>query len=151
MIACFNCGRKFAGLDRLEVHQRSCLKNIQNESPVTPKKIRYPKTLICYICGRQFGTASLEIHQRTCKKMYEIEQQKLPPEQRTPLKKLMESPINTSMKSVEEYNEQAYQKYTENLVPCQNCGRKFAGHDRLAVHQKSCTPERPAKPVKQKI
>ena len=30
-----------------------------------------PKSLVCYICGREFGTASLEIHMKTCKKKWE--------------------------------------------------------------------------------
>ena len=33
-----------------------------------------PKTLICYICGREYGTASLEIHLKTCKKKWDLEQ-----------------------------------------------------------------------------
>ena len=32
-----------------------------------------PKALMCYICGREFGTASLEIHLKTCKKKWAIE------------------------------------------------------------------------------
>ena len=32
-----------------------------------------PKALMCYICGREYGTASLEIHLKTCKKKWEIE------------------------------------------------------------------------------
>ncbi|CAD8137093.1 unnamed protein product [Paramecium octaurelia] len=30
-----------------------------------------PKSLLCTICGREFGTASLEIHQKTCIKKYQ--------------------------------------------------------------------------------
>lgn len=30
-----------------------------------------PKALVCYICGREFGTASLEIHLKTCKRKWE--------------------------------------------------------------------------------
>ena len=39
---------------------------------------------MCYICGREFGTASLEIHLRTCKKKWDIEQEKKPANQRKP-------------------------------------------------------------------
>ena len=35
------------------------------------KEIKKPKALVCYICGREFGTASLEIHLKTCKKKWE--------------------------------------------------------------------------------
>ena len=34
------------------------------------KKGERPKALVCYICGRQFGTASLEIHLKTCKQKF---------------------------------------------------------------------------------
>ena len=37
-----------------------------------------PKTLVCYICGREFGTASLEIHLKSCQKKWELEQEKKP-------------------------------------------------------------------------
>lgn len=44
-----------------------------------------PKALMCYICGREFGTASLEIHLKTCKKKFELEQSKVPLRQRKPV------------------------------------------------------------------
>ena len=43
-----------------------------------------PKALMCYICGREYGTASLEIHIKTCKKKWDIEQEKKPKHQRRP-------------------------------------------------------------------
>ena len=33
-----------------------------------------PKALMCYICGREFGTASLEIHIPQCRKKWELVQ-----------------------------------------------------------------------------
>ena len=39
----------------------------------SPSKIQKPKSLVCYICGREFGTASLEIHLKSCKKKWENE------------------------------------------------------------------------------
>lgn len=47
-----------------------------------------PTSLICYICGRGYGTASLGIHLKTCKRMFlkaqenkpKRERRKLPPE-----------------------------------------------------------------------
>jgi hypothetical protein len=47
--------------------------------------IKKPKTLVCYICGREFGTASLEIHLKACKKKWEIEQSEKPKHERKPL------------------------------------------------------------------
>ena len=46
--------------------------------------IKRPKTIICYICGREYGTRSLEIHIKSCEKKWEIEQQNLPKKQRRP-------------------------------------------------------------------
>ena len=43
-----------------------------------------PKSIICYICGREYGTRSLEIHIKSCEKKWEIEQQQLPKKQRKP-------------------------------------------------------------------
>lgn len=46
--------------------------------------VKRPKTLVCFICGREYGTRSLEIHIKTCQKKWEIEQNKLPKRQRKP-------------------------------------------------------------------
>ena len=43
-----------------------------------------PKALVCYICGREYGTRSLEIHVKTCEKKWENEQSKLPKAKRKP-------------------------------------------------------------------
>ena len=43
-----------------------------------------PKSLICYICGREYGTHSLEIHIKTCEKKWEQEQMQKPAKFRRP-------------------------------------------------------------------
>lgn len=43
-----------------------------------------PKTLVCYICGREYGTRSLEIHVKTCEKKWDYEQNKLIKAKRKP-------------------------------------------------------------------
>ena len=40
--------------------------------------------VMCYICGREFGSASITIHLPQCEKKWNIEQQKLPKKQRRP-------------------------------------------------------------------
>ena len=40
------------------------------KSSVNPLAKR-PKTLLWYICGREYGTTSLEIHIKTCIKKWE--------------------------------------------------------------------------------
>ena len=37
-----------------------------------------PKMLMCYICGREYGTKSLEIHLKTCKQKWDNEQAQKP-------------------------------------------------------------------------
>jgi hypothetical protein len=46
-------------------------------------------------------------------------------------------------------NQAAYEASLAQLVPCEYCGRKFAS-ERLAIHQKSCTKEHPAKRVEER-
>ena len=50
----------------------------------TKKKTQRPRTLVCYICGREYGTRSLEIHLKTCEKKWDNEQAKLPAKKRKP-------------------------------------------------------------------
>lgn len=44
-----------------------------------------PKTLMCYICGREFGTKSLGIHIKSCIKKWEDEEAKKPRASRRPV------------------------------------------------------------------
>ena len=44
-----------------------------------------PKAVICYICGRGYGTKSIPIHLKACKKKWKIVQAKLPKKQRRPV------------------------------------------------------------------
>ena len=48
---------------------------------------RKPRTLVCYICGREYGTTSLGIHVKTCIKKFEMEQNKKPKRERKPMPK----------------------------------------------------------------
>ena len=71
---CDGCGRTF-NPDALIRHQKMCTKGVSSQTPKPAKLIVRPKSLMCYICGREFGTASLEIHLKTCRKKWEIEQE----------------------------------------------------------------------------
>lgn len=46
--------------------------------PAPPRK----KTVVCYICGREFGSQSLSIHEPQCLKKWKLENDKLPKAQR---------------------------------------------------------------------
>jgi hypothetical protein len=50
---------------------------------VTPKA--KPRSLVCYICGREFGTKSLKIHLKTCAQKWEWEESKKPKKDQRPV------------------------------------------------------------------
>ncbi|KAH3730005.1 hypothetical protein DPMN_055984 [Dreissena polymorpha] len=154
LLPCDNCGRRFAP-DRLPVHQKSCKPkggtggggSGGGAEPVKETKapvIKRPPTMICYICGREFGTKSIDIHEPQCLEKWKIENAKLPKGQRRPEPKKPEvRKIGASGKyDVDAMNEAAYQSAMSNLVPCPNCGRTF-NPDRLPVHLRSCKPKAP--------
>jgi hypothetical protein len=95
---------------------------------------------MCYICGREFGTASLEIHLKTCKKKWDIEQEKKPKAERKPCPTAPEE-FNEAIAGAkagnydfDKFNANAFDSYnTKALEPCLNCGRTFL-HDSLLKH-----------------
>ncbi|XP_053422167.1 zinc finger protein 474 [Nycticebus coucang] len=140
LLPCESCGRTFWP-DRLPVHQRSC--RPRGEGPRAPEPDRSvtalgraptaisarPRTLVCYICGREFGTLSLPIHEPKCLEKWNIENSQLPRELRRPLPQKPQ-PLPGGQQSREGAR-------GAQLVPCANCGRTFAP-DRLLVHQRIC-------------
>ena len=46
--------------------------------------IRRPPTIVCYICGREFGSKSISIHEPQCLEKWHVENARLPPHQRRP-------------------------------------------------------------------
>ncbi|XP_069601486.1 zinc finger protein 474-like [Ranitomeya imitator] len=165
LLPCENCGRTFLP-DRLLVHQRSCKPNGKNSgskhstanktlanpnsvpesktasefsSAINPQNPVKPRTLICYICGREFGTKSLPIHEPKCLEKWKIENDKLPKGQRRLVPQKPEVDLSKGA-TREVQNEAAWQSFKEQLLPCSNCGRTFAS-DRLIVHQRSCKPK----------
>nr|CDJ88174.1 zinc finger protein 474-like [Haemonchus contortus] len=103
--------------------------------------------VICYICGRQYGSHSIGIHEPKCLEKWHIENKKLPKSQRRSEPKRPEVVMDENGEvDVEATNEVRWDNAQKLLVQCENCGRRFA-EDRLSVHQRSCTPENPAKSV----
>lgn len=145
LLPCESCGRTFLP-DRLLVHQRSC--KPKGEGPGAPNANRpndltglkkasggipaRPRTLICYICGREFGTLSLPIHEPKCLEKWKIENDRLPKELRRALPQKPQPLLTGQGPS------------PAQLAPCPNCSQTFAP-DRLLVHQRSCKvqPSRP--------
>ncbi len=37
-----------------------------------------PRAVMCYICGREYGTKSIGIHQKQCAKKWELEESRKP-------------------------------------------------------------------------
>lgn len=88
---------------------------------------------------------SIDIHTPQCLKKWEIENNKLPRELRRPKPQPL---ANMQSMTREEMNEAAWQSSQAQLIPCPNCGRRFAS-DRLPVHQRSCKPKPGQAPVSQ--
>ncbi|OWK60852.1 Zinc finger protein 474 [Lonchura striata] len=107
------------------------------------KVIRRPPTVICYICGREYGTKSISIHEPQCLKKWRRENDNLPKHLRRPEPKKPE--VRTvqakGFYDLDALNKAAWTSAQAQLVPCDICGRTFLP-DRLIVHQRSCKPKR---------
>lgn len=159
LVPCPNCGRTFAP-DRLPVHLKACRPkdgggsasgsgSHGSESQTNTSKapvVRRPPTVVCYICGREFGSKSISIHEPQCLQKWRNENNNLPKNMRRPEPKKPEIvPIKgnkTGEYDLDAANEAAYQSAQSNLCPCEICGRTFLP-DRLIVHQRSCRPKPP--------
>ncbi|XP_074032606.1 uncharacterized protein isoform X2 [Leptinotarsa decemlineata] len=90
------------------------------------------RTLTCYLCGREFGSASLPLHEPKCLEKWERENASLPTHLRRKPPPKPDATINR-----EEWNKLAWDSAQSTLLSCSNCGRTFYP-DRLVVHQRSC-------------
>ncbi|VDL76858.1 unnamed protein product [Nippostrongylus brasiliensis] len=103
--------------------------------------------VICYICGRQYGSLSIAIHEPKCLEKFHIENNKLPKNQRRSEPKRPEVVLDENGEiNVEATNEARWDNAQSLLIQCEHCGRRFA-EDRIAVHQRSCTADNPAKSI----
>lgn len=113
-----------------------------------------PFTVICYLCGREYGSKSVEIHEKECIIRWEAQNRALPKNMRKP------KPVKPSLAThssenpfdnvpvgrsganpdLEAYNEAAYESFqTQALFPCETCGRKFVP-TALEHHKNACKP-----------
>ncbi|VDL19113.1 unnamed protein product [Hymenolepis diminuta] len=107
-----------------------------------------PPTVICYICHREYGTASIGIHEKTCLKKWHEQNDKLPPSERQPepiKPQVFPSEASTlshltgaSNQNVdfEAYNAAALKTST---LPCPRCRRHFEA-SKLSTHEAHCKP-----------
>eukprot|EP00741_Cyanophora_paradoxa_P003343 tig00000692_g3249.t1 len=161
LAACPNCRRTFQP-DRLEVHLRSCKpKEAAGGPPLGGASggaggaggsgaagaafEKAPRTIVCYLCGKQFGSSSIGIHTPQCLKKREKEQELLEPRLRTPAPAPPALPLpgpGARAEDFQAYNDAAFQSYNGALVPCPNCGRTF-NPGSLDPHLKSCKAKAP--------
>ncbi|XP_078485871.1 zinc finger protein (C2H2)-149 [Ciona intestinalis] len=121
----------------------------RNTAPVEPTarkstvKMRAPPFVICYICGRKYGSQSIIIHEPQCLEKWRAENKRLSKRLRRPEPKKPEiRPITANGNyNFEEANNAAWEASQQQLVPCQLCGRTFLP-DRLLVHERSCKGKR---------
>ena len=130
---------------------------------------RQPPTVMCYICGREYGSKSISIHEPQCLKKFELENRKLPISERKPLPQkaikhvalvvnltLQERMVPWSLTggiyqneilqdATDKYFQSCYSEWEKDLIPCKTCGRKFAP-ERHAKHAHRCK----AKPLPHK-
>ena len=116
------------------------------------KMFRKPPSVVCYICGREYGTKSIAIHEPQCLKKWHSENDKLPVSKRRPEPKKPQPSADDLTKiqgaangkySVDAFNEAAWQSAIQQLVACGKCGRTFNA-DRVAKHESVCntTPKK---------
>lgn len=96
-----------------------------------------PSFVLCYICGRKFGTASISFHEPQCLEKWKKENELLPKAQRRKLPVKPEVVSSNGSYDVDAMNAAAWESAQSQLIPCDRCGRTFAS-DRLSVHQRSC-------------
>lgn len=113
---------------------------------------RKPPHVVCYICGRLYGTTSISLHIPKCMEKWEMENAQLPRSlRRKPPRRPAgwgDTPLSSDPRErgaqLDVMNDLAFQASQSQLVPCENCGRTF-NPDRLPVHQRSCRPNNPLK------
>jgi len=104
----------------------------------------HPHLVICYICGRNYSSASFSIHEPNCIKKFQLEN----PGKPIPKKPVIgggdnETPVGGKLtaKQINDYNEACREQFLDQgREACPNCGRKFLP-DRLPIHLRSCTPD----------
>lgn len=124
---------------------RENLKEKSNPQSANSSPKRGPRSITCYVCSREFGTASFPIHEPKCLQKWERENNALPQSQRRPAPPQRPQVLPGH----QGWNEAAWEQSQAQLLPCSRCGRTFLP-DRLPVHEKSCKTQRKNPPGIQK-
>ncbi|XP_034245873.1 uncharacterized protein LOC117647965 [Thrips palmi] len=107
---------------------------VDADSPASPSRAaRGPRIVVCYVCGREFGTASLPLHEPQCIQRWQLQNSKLPPQWQRHLPEKPAGPI-----TVEDWNKFAWDSSKRaDSVQCPNCLRRFCP-DRINSHERVC-------------
>jgi len=108
---------------------------------------RGPRAKICYVCGRQTLLAGYDYHVEKCKELFEKREALKPVKERRKIRDPFAN-VTNGMKgiSIDEHNELSQQAFTDNLVSCLHCARKFLP-EKLEIHNRSCTSSNPSRRV----
>lgn len=97
----------------------------------SPARRAKPQSLVCYLCGRNFGFTSLDPHHRVCMRAkYKAGEIVVdPPDEPIPLP-------TDSARTIDIYNTEAMSIF-RSLYQCE-CGASFSNETKLLKHQVSC-------------
>ena len=91
------------------------VENAYGRGSSTREQLSRPQSVTCFLCGRDFGTASIEIHLKTCKKKWEQEQsvkpnlqKRLTPVQPQNFDKLIQAAKNGEKVNLEAINSESF-------------------------------------------
>lgn len=147
----FSAQPKAEGCGNVSINFPDSQHKVKQKTP-TDKMFRKPPSVVCYICGREYGTKSIAIHEPQCLKKWHTENDKLPLSKRRPEPKKPQPSADDLTKvqgaangkySIDAFNEAAWQSAIQQLVACGKCGRTFNA-DRVAKHESVCnaTPKK---------
>eukprot|EP00210_Caulerpa_lentillifera_P002406 g2307.t1 len=165
LYVCQICGRSFKE-ESFEKHQKVCtpenpggalgvskqrLVALQESLSTDSKKEHkqekksQPKFLVCYLCGRQYGTESLMIHLKNCEKQWLADEAHKPKElQRSlpaPPERIITGDLPKTMDEIAEFNEQMTAYWEEHsLIKCKMCNRKFNA-EAYETHLRYCSQQ----------
>lgn len=128
-IQCPDCN-KLLTVDSIDHHLAICPAKPSN----LVKMVHKPKTIVCYLCGREYGSKSLNIHQKHCIHNWKHHQEKLPVQ----LRRDLPEPPSFANKTLDQYNEEATQIFNESVMyTCNKCNRRFVA-ERIIDHEATC-------------
>ena len=103
-----------------------------------------PVGVVCYICGREFGSRSIGIHEPQCIKKWENVNSKLPKKNRQPrpvkpvdFDEPFSNDPNVKAEQIAKMNLASNVAASGNLASCRNCSRTFLP-DRIEHHEEIC-------------